>query len=37
MQELEIRDLGDVMVETRCSSISGAFMDYLFGPHRWSC
>jgi hypothetical protein len=37
MQELEIFDLGDAMLETRCANITGAFMDYLFGPHRYTC
>jgi hypothetical protein len=37
MQELEILDLGDAMLETRCANITGAFMDYLFGPHRYTC
>lgn len=37
MQELEILDLGDAMVETKCANITGAFADYLYGPHRWSC
>jgi hypothetical protein len=37
MQELEILDLGDVMVETRCSAVAGAFVDFLYGPHRWHC
>jgi hypothetical protein len=37
MQELDILDLGDAMLETRCSSIGGPTTDYLYGPFRWSC
>ena len=37
MHDLEILDLGDAMLETRCSNISGAFLDFIYGPHRWSC
>ncbi len=37
MQELEILDLGDAMIETRCASVAGLFFDYLYGPHRWTC
>jgi hypothetical protein len=37
MQELEILDLGDAMIETKCANIGGAFSDFLYGPHRWTC
>jgi hypothetical protein len=33
MQELEIVDLGDAMLETKCSAIAGFFFDYFYGSH----
>jgi hypothetical protein len=37
MQELEIIDLGDAMLETRCANVLGAFFDFVYGPHRYTC
>jgi hypothetical protein len=37
MQELDILDLGDAMLETRCANIGGPTTDYLYGPFRWNC
>jgi hypothetical protein len=30
-------DLGDAMLETKCANITGPYMDYLYGPFRYSC
>jgi hypothetical protein len=35
--QLEILDLGDAMVETRCASPFGPVSDYLYGPFHYSC
>jgi hypothetical protein len=35
--QMEILDLGDAMVETRCSTINGPQSDYLYGPFHYSC
>lgn len=37
MQELEIIDLGDAMLETRCVNIITGGYDSQYGPSRWSC
>jgi hypothetical protein len=37
LQYLEIFDLGDVMIETKCSAAGGPFVDYLWGPNHWTC
>lgn len=33
MPELAIVDLGDAMLETKCSSFAGVYYDFLYGPH----
>jgi hypothetical protein len=35
--QLEILDLGDAMVETRCSIVNGPQIDNFYGPAHWSC
>lgn len=37
MQELEIIDLGDAMLETKCATIPGGAYDSFYGPFRYSC
>jgi hypothetical protein len=36
-EQLEIIDLGDAMVETRCVSLGGPLYDNIYGPGRWNC
>lgn len=36
-EQLEILDLGDAMLETKCSAATGPFVDFLWGPHHWTC
>jgi hypothetical protein len=36
-EQLAILDLGDAMVETRCSITGGQTYDYLYGPFHWTC
>jgi hypothetical protein len=36
MEQLEIIDLGDAMMETRCSFALGPQYDSLYGPGHWS-
>jgi hypothetical protein len=37
MEQLEIIDLGDAMVETRCNQAFAPQFDNLYGPGRRSC
>jgi hypothetical protein len=36
-EQLEIIDLGDAMMETRCTITPGGAYDNLYGPGHWSC
>jgi hypothetical protein len=35
-ERLEILDLGDAMVETRCSAVGGPQIDNFYGPFHWA-
>jgi hypothetical protein len=37
MEQLEIIDLGDAMMETRCSMLFAPSYDNLYGPGHWAC
>lgn len=37
MQELEIIDLGDAMLETKCAAYAGPAYDSFYGPFRYTC
>lgn len=37
MKELELIDLGDAMVETKCQAVWGALYDFLYGPSKFAC
>jgi hypothetical protein len=36
-EQLEIVDLGDAMVETKCYITPGASFDFTYGPGHWNC
>jgi hypothetical protein len=36
-EQLTILDLGDVMVETRCSAATGPQVDTFYGAFHWNC
>jgi hypothetical protein len=35
-EQLAILDLGDAMVETKCSVTAGSQVDFLYGPFHWN-
>jgi hypothetical protein len=35
-ERLEILDLGDAMIETRCSAAGGPQIDNFYGPFHWN-
>jgi hypothetical protein len=37
MEQLEIIDLGDAMMETRCTSVPAVSVDSLYGPGHARC
>lgn len=37
MQELEIIDLGDAVLETKCTAVPGPGYDFFYGPSQYSC
>jgi hypothetical protein len=36
-EQLEILDLGDAMLVTKCSTAPGGFYDHIWGPGHWAC
>jgi hypothetical protein len=37
MKELELIDLGDAMIETKCTTVWGPLFDFIYGQSRYAC